>query len=409
MSSNAINEMIAASSDVPILHFYGLEIITLAKRINISSLKLKGSKMDIEEWLKDSFGNKKQIILAPYAGGSAHSLDTLPFEDLEHLAVFKPAAESSAIVGDHNVDAYNAHRLNYITVSQDEKPADPEKPAALDSLRVFIHNAVLENLAANIHKGFASYFNKEDSFQLLLLDNRKIYTMDKTKIKNVEAYCKKQDALVKNSEARAALPPTSENLLDKLPIKKPAQKQQSKSLKGGKSSGTRLRKEVCYNKQSEYSSSSVERPDFGVHTDDETEEAQFSDRGDRTPILTEQSPLAPVPSLTQSKLHLHSSDQAQINANSPLAFMLGGPSAYYSRIPKPNRDSSKHSKSRLLLLYLATILNLLLTMKGRSLKRSLPNIRKNHLRRLQKDKGNMLLLLGRHLHALSQNLLFLSR
>ena len=135
--------------------------------------------MDIEEWLKDSFGNKKQIILAPYAGGSAHSLDTLLFEDLEHLAVFKPAAESSAIVGDHNVDAYNAHRLNYITVSQDEKPADPEKPAALDSLRVFIHNAVLENLAANIHKGFASYFNKEDSFQLLLLDNRKIIPLIK--------------------------------------------------------------------------------------------------------------------------------------------------------------------------------------------------------------------------------------
>ena len=403
MSSNAINEMIAASSDVPILHFYGLEIITLAKRINISSLKLKGSKMDIEEWLKDSFGNKKQIILAPYAGGSAHSLDTLPFEDLEHLAVFKPAAESSAIVGDHNVDEYNAHRLNYISVSQDEKPT------ALDSLRVFIHNAVLENLAANIHKGFASYFNKEDSFQLLLLDNRKIYTMDKTKIKNVEAYCKKQDALVKNSEARAALPPTSENLLDKLPIKKPAQKQQSKSLKGGKSSGTRLRKEVCYNEQSEYSSSSVERPDFGVHTDDETEEAQFSDRGDRTPILTEQFPLAPVPSLTQSNCSfIHPtklksmlillSRSCWVDLQRTILVFL----SLTGTLPSIQ-------KSRLLLLYLATILSLPLTMKGRSLKRSLPNIQKNHLRRLQKDKGNMLLLLGRHLHALSQNLLFLSR
>ena len=160
MASNVINEMYSAAADVPILHYYGLEVITMAKRINISSLKLKGSKMDIEEWLKDSFANKKQIILAPYHGGEAYTLDNLPFEALEEICSHKPASEPSAMVGDHNADEYNAHRLAFINSTPDEKPA------ALALLRSFAHSAILENLASNIHKGFATYFNPVDHQQL---------------------------------------------------------------------------------------------------------------------------------------------------------------------------------------------------------------------------------------------------
>ena len=104
MAASIINETFAATPDVPILHFYGLELISMAKRININSLKLKGSKMDIEEWLKDTFTSDKQLILAPYHGGEAFTLETLPFEALEQICAYKPSPETSAIVGDHNAD-----------------------------------------------------------------------------------------------------------------------------------------------------------------------------------------------------------------------------------------------------------------------------------------------------------------
>jgi hypothetical protein len=71
------------------------------------------------------------------------------------------------------------------------------KVTTLDSLRDVIHNAVLENLACNIHKDFATHFNPADQLQLLLLDNRKIYSLDKTRIKTVESKCKKQEAFAK--------------------------------------------------------------------------------------------------------------------------------------------------------------------------------------------------------------------
>ena len=59
-------------------------------------------------------------------------------------------------------------------------------------IKDFILPAVLENLAANIHKEFASYFNPDDNLQLLLLDNKKVYSTDKVKIKQVESKLKKQ-------------------------------------------------------------------------------------------------------------------------------------------------------------------------------------------------------------------------
>ena len=106
----------------------------------------------------------------------------------------------SAIVEDHNTDKYNAQRLAFINAP----PA--EKSTTDDSLRNFVHNAVLENLASNIHKGFATYFNPVDQQQLLLLDNRKIYSLDRTRIKSIEAKCKKHEAIAKKAEAREALP-----------------------------------------------------------------------------------------------------------------------------------------------------------------------------------------------------------
>ena len=278
----------------------------MAKTINSPSLKLKGSKMDIEEWLKDTFTSKKQLILAPYHGGEAFTLETLPFEALEQICAYKPSPETSAIVGDHNADEYNAHRLAFINAHPDEKSTME------DSLRSFVHDAVLENLASNIHKGFATYFNPVDQQQLLLLDNRKIYSLDRTRIKSIEAKCKKLEAIAKKSEARAALPSTSSASNNKAPAPKPSVKEQPKASESTEhSKKTRARKEVNYREESENSTSSAESHTLERHTDDESELEGASDPGNKTPILTDHNTYPPLqidpqqPPLGSSKVNLN--------------------------------------------------------------------------------------------------------
>ena len=280
MASDDCSAFFSASEDVPILHYYGVEVLTMAKKISIAALGKKFSKMDIEEFLKDTYKSNKQLVLTPYYGGLAKTLYDLSFEELEELVFFKPSGETSSIIGDHNRNEYNSVRMDYIQASANEKPS------CLVLLKEFVLAASLENLAANINKGFASYYNPVDQQQLLLLDNRKIYTMDKTKIRTLELKINKEEAARKKSQDRAALPPTSE-LSDhqELPSK-------------------RQRKQVDYAEESGDSSSSVEYPVIGAHTDDEDED------GNLTPILPDQTQQDTQPILP-----------ANSSANSPLQFM----------------------------------------------------------------------------------------
>ena len=65
MASNACFAAFTTSEDLPVLHYYGLEVFTMAKRIMISSLLLKGDKVDVEEFLKDTFPKKKADNFSP--------------------------------------------------------------------------------------------------------------------------------------------------------------------------------------------------------------------------------------------------------------------------------------------------------------------------------------------------------
>ena len=65
MASNACFSAFAAIEEVQILHFYGLEVLTMAKRVSVSNLLLKVDKVDVEDFLKATFTNKRQVILAP--------------------------------------------------------------------------------------------------------------------------------------------------------------------------------------------------------------------------------------------------------------------------------------------------------------------------------------------------------
>ena len=133
-----------------------------------------------------------------------------------------------------------------------QSPPD-DKSAALDAVRNFAHKSILENLSASIHKEFASYFNPVDKQQLLLLGNRKVYSTDKTKIQRFKQNKKKDDAVQKRSEARAALPSTcsistkdhSTKSCAQLPAKAP-KPQESCSKDDNHEKKRRTRKEVNY-------------------------------------------------------------------------------------------------------------------------------------------------------------------
>ena len=80
MNSNACFAAFAAIEEVPILHYYGLEVLTFAKKVLVSSLRLQVDKVDVEEFLKATFESKKQIILSPCYGGNTSSLEDVSFE-----------------------------------------------------------------------------------------------------------------------------------------------------------------------------------------------------------------------------------------------------------------------------------------------------------------------------------------
>ena len=149
---------------------YGLEqVLTVAKKSFISSLLLKADTVDMEDVSKTMLNSKKQIILAPYYGGNAYSLEDIPFEALEEICIYKPSSEPFPIVVAHNKEEYNVRRLSYISANVDDNPE------AMNNLRTFIHSSVLENLAASIHKELVLYYHPVKKQQLMLLGNSKIY------------------------------------------------------------------------------------------------------------------------------------------------------------------------------------------------------------------------------------------
>ena len=71
MASNACFTASSAAAPVPILHCYGLEDYTMAKRYSFQLCFSRDIAWDVEEFLKNTFPWKKQIILAPYHGGNS--------------------------------------------------------------------------------------------------------------------------------------------------------------------------------------------------------------------------------------------------------------------------------------------------------------------------------------------------
>ena len=162
--------------------------------------------------------------------------------------------ESVPIIHDGNRQAYESLRNGYLSANDDEKHS------SLNMSTDFVHHELFENIASNIHKGFASW-TAADVGPLLLLNNRKVYSTDQSKCKAVTNRNKKSI----NTQARSRLPPTQREFT---PAGKPR-----RHISDSEPSDDDF--------QSSDSSVSETYKTYGKHTDSEPED------GVTTPILPE--------------------------------------------------------------------------------------------------------------------------
>ena len=138
MASNDCDATFAALLMAPILHYWGIEIVTPAKKFSVASFLQKHSKMDVLEFLQATFRDKRQIILIPSSNGDNSSLDSYSFETLEQIVHFKPQVESSSIIHDGNRQGYESVRGGYLAASE------AEKPSFLVLIKDFVHHELFE-------------------------------------------------------------------------------------------------------------------------------------------------------------------------------------------------------------------------------------------------------------------------
>ena len=117
MASDDCAATFSALESAPILHFWGNEIVTPAKRFSVSSFLLKYSKTDILEFLQATFADKRQLILCPSSNGNHSSLASYGFEELDKIVHFKPLVESASIIHDGNSQAYDTLRSNFLAAN----------------------------------------------------------------------------------------------------------------------------------------------------------------------------------------------------------------------------------------------------------------------------------------------------
>ena len=263
MASDGVHSTFADLPTLPILHYWGIEIVTPAKRFSVSSFLQQHSKTDVLEFLHSTFPDKRQIILVPSGNGNNSSLDSYSFETLEEIVHFKPQVESVPIIHDGNRQGYESLRGDFLGAS------DNEKPSFLNLIKDFVHHELFENISSNIHKGFASW-TAADVGPLLLLNNRKVYSSDQSKCKAVDNKNRKNN----NTQARSKLPPTQRNLT---PAGKPR-----RHISDSEPSDDDL--------PSSDSSVSETYRTYGKHTDSELEDGQA------TPVIPERvsNPLPPT-------------------------------------------------------------------------------------------------------------------
>ena len=321
MASQDCTAVILAMEDHPILHFSGKEVVAQAKMVKTSTLLGTFDPVDIHEALQAMFTNNDQLFLMPVKGGNALSLANYSFEELEQILAFKPQCERTHIISDERRQAYESLKASYLAST-----TAFEKENDLDCLKTLAKSEILEQISNNNLKGFVSYKDSSGK-QLLLLENRKVFTADQQKVNAAAARLAK-------AAQRAALPPTSEGSvnLGLTPSGKPRRRIEDVPEESEHSLDSQ---------EDLQSDSSVSYPCEGTKTSSESEHEDNSP----TPVLD--SAHQPVTQSQHSQVPQQLSQVPQLSTQAPVVARTKPPviiGTDFPVIPKKKRVSSKRTK-----------------------------------------------------------------
>ena len=324
MASSDCSAVILAMEEHAILHFSGGEVVAQAKMVKTSQLLGPFTDVEVNEALQGMFPNNDQLFLMPVKGGNALSLADYSFEQLEQILAFKAHNERSFIISEEKRTAFDNLKGLYLAST-----SDFDKQNNLDMIKSMVRVELLEQIANNNLKGFVTYANSS-GVQLLLLENRRIFSADQQKVNAAAA------RLAKTAQ-RALLPSTSSGVgnMGLTPAGKPRRRIEEDPDESDRSLDSQ---------EDLQSDSSVSCPCEGTKTASESEHEDESP----TPIMD--NSLQHLPPAQFSQGSVDDGQPAFVRSNPPVAF--GAPLPAISKrkhsatIKKKSKKTSKRSVSK---------------------------------------------------------------
>ena len=159
------------------LHFRGKDLVVAGKVLVISELLTKVNFVELRDYLLEIFPSKDQLFLIPSTDSEDLPLSCMTVEQIESVIFKKQSNEVRTIIaGDFKMD-FDTLKARHESVNEDEQFG------VVNEIRDFVHKHILEAVASNALKRFGTYSDPQTKKRLLLLDNRKVFTTDKARVK----------------------------------------------------------------------------------------------------------------------------------------------------------------------------------------------------------------------------------
>ena len=177
MSQISCESILLSLPELAMLHFRGNDLVVGGKVLAISELLNKVNYVELKDYLLELFPSKDQLFLLPSSSSEDFTLSKLSVEQIKSVIFKKQSNEVRAIVaGDFKLD-YDTLKASFLSVEEEEQSCLRNK------IRDFAHKHILEVIAANALKRFGTYVDPTSNKRLLLLDNKKVFTTDKARVK----------------------------------------------------------------------------------------------------------------------------------------------------------------------------------------------------------------------------------
>ena len=194
MSAPTAESIVLASTEVPLLHFSGKERVFKGRVIVVSEILSKTNFVDFLAYLNATFPSTDQIFMMPGLESEDLPLTKMSVDQITSVVLKKQSNEVRAIVPGEGKEHFDTLHATFLSAS------DEDKPFLENEIRSASHRYTLEAIASNALKKFAMYWEPDTIASnalkkfamywepdlkkfILLLDNRKVFTSDKAKVK----------------------------------------------------------------------------------------------------------------------------------------------------------------------------------------------------------------------------------